>query len=100
MLDEATAYGQGAGRTHFLKTWPVFFSEVWSGAKPFELRKNDRDYKVGDWLHLEDWAPGTGYTGRAVIARVSYVLADVPDFGLMPGYAILGLVDRQNKEVR
>jgi hypothetical protein len=70
-----------------------------SGEKPFELRKNDRDYKVGDVLHLQVWEPRTNsYTGREAYRRVSYVLTGAgigciaPLRGLMIGYAILGLI--------
>ena len=38
--------------THNLKTWSCYFIEVLAGNKTFELRKNDRDYKVGDTLNL------------------------------------------------
>jgi Domain of unknown function (DUF3850) len=46
-----------AGLAHDLKTWPRFFEAVASGAKPFEWRKDDRDYRVGDILNLREWAP-------------------------------------------
>lgn len=42
---------------HKLKCWPEFFIVVQSGRKNFEIRKNDRDYKVGDELILSEWAP-------------------------------------------
>jgi hypothetical protein len=82
-------------QTHELKTWPEFFEEVRNGNKPFEYRLNDRDYKVGDVLHLREWVPPTDeqafdapkaetpeydawaekfYTGRDLWKRVSYVL--------------------------
>lgn len=31
-----------------LKIYPEFFDEVFKGYKTFEVRKNDRDFKVGD----------------------------------------------------
>lgn len=34
--------------THDLKIYPEFFSAVCTGVKRAELRKNDRDYRVGD----------------------------------------------------
>lgn len=40
-------------RTHKIKIDRCFFENVLSGRKRFEIRKNDRDYQVGDWLHLD-----------------------------------------------
>lgn len=64
---------------HKLKCWPTYFQQVADGTKRFEIRKNDRDFKVGDTLHLEEWDPkaesGEGaYTGRFEIATITYIL--------------------------
>jgi uncharacterized protein YqfB (UPF0267 family) len=83
-------------KIHELKIWPEFFDAVLSGAKTFDLRKNDRDFQVGDVLKLREWAPaGHFYTGKEVIALISYILEHRPDagcaatYGLKPGYVIL-----------
>ena len=44
-------------REHDLKTWSPFYAAVASGAKTFELRKDDRNYSVGDVLLLREWDP-------------------------------------------
>lgn len=44
--------------THYLKTWPEYFKAIKSGEKKAELRLNDRDFKVGDTLILEEYCPG------------------------------------------
>jgi hypothetical protein len=41
--------------THHLKTHPAPFADVEAGRKTFEIRKDDRGYKVGDTLVLEEW---------------------------------------------
>lgn len=77
-------------RVHELKVWPRFFGAILDGSKTFELRRNDRDFQVGDELHLREWSPNAinpekslgqlgprergWWTGREVKRRVSYVL--------------------------
>jgi len=81
-------------KEHDLKTLPCFFEALWRGVKPFELRKNDRDYCTGDALRLREWSPDDGYSGRIVRTTITYVLdASFPEAckGLAEGFAILGL---------
>ena len=75
---------------HVLKCIPPYFDEVESGRKPFEVRRNDRGYAVGDGLVLREW-DGKAYTGRACSRVISYVLQG-GDFGIAPGHCVLGLV--------
>jgi ASC-1-like (ASCH) protein len=79
--------------THRVKTLQPYFNDVKVGHKTFELRMNDRDYQVGDVLLLEEWSKEHNYTGRVILKIVSYVLKNCPEFGLMDGYCILGLID-------
>jgi len=77
---------------HALKTWPVYFETVVDGRKTFEIRKNDRDFHVGDTLVLQEWDPEKkSYTGRRVEVEVTY-LTSVDDFGhLKPGVVVMGI---------
>ena len=90
---------------HELKCWPEFFLPLKDRTKEFELRKNDRDYKVGDYLLLREFDPGfdDGYTGRKTYRQVQFVLSvdRAPD-GLKDGYVILGLTivtQREEEEI-
>lgn len=87
-----------SGSVHELKTWPDFFTAVRKGIKTFEVRENDRDFKVGDALVLCEFIPcnrchGTGrerldawdsaacgcgkpygkFTGKKLRVRVTYM---------------------------
>ncbi len=62
---------------HALKEHPEHFENVISGKKLFEIRKNDRDYKTGDLLALNEYDPETKkYTGRCCVVFVCYILSD------------------------
>ena len=77
--------------THDQKCWPPYFDAVANGAKPFEVRKADRDYRVGDVLVLREFIPETStFTGLAVKRWVTYRL-DGGAFGVEAGTCILGL---------
>ena len=77
---------------HELKTWPEYFQAIIDGIKPFEVRRNDRDYQVGDTLFLMEYDPERGFTGRNILREVTYILNKkpfVPD-----GYVIMGIKER------
>ena len=58
---------------HELKTNPECFEDVISGKKTFEVRENDRDFKTGDLLALNEYNPEKkAYTGRSALVYVDY----------------------------
>lgn len=59
---------------HQLKTLPEYFQPLWTGKKRFEVRKNERGFKTGDILILDEWSELKGYTGRQITAHVMYLL--------------------------
>ncbi len=73
---------------HELKILPDFYRAVVSGEKTFELRKNDRNFKVGDFVVLKEWTALQGYLGPTHTVRIKYVLENVPWYGLKEGYCI------------
>lgn len=78
-----------ASKTHDLKTWPEPFELIITGRKLFEIRRNDRNYEVGDLLKLREFYPGQNkYSGRHVTARV---LSIIEGYGLMPGFVGMGI---------
>ena len=71
------------------KILPKYFKEVYAGNKRFELRKDEDNIQVGDRLWLREWN-GKRYTGNGYITTVTYVLRNVPEYGLAEGYCIIG----------
>lgn len=68
---------------------PEYFKAVIHDEKRFEIRKDEDDLQKGDVLILKEW-DGEKYTGRETSRRIEYVLRNVPEYGLMSGYVIVG----------
>lgn len=77
-------------RRHKLKLAKMFFDDVRLGRKSFELRKNDRDYQIGDILELREMDNGEP-TGREIEKEITYILEGFA--GLKEDYCILALAD-------
>lgn len=75
-------------KQHEIKLAAMYYEDVASGKKSFELRKNDRGYKVGDSLKMLEFKDGV-QTGRTIDADIIYMLEEYT--GLTEGYCILGI---------
>ena len=77
---------------HELKTWPAFFEQVVTNVKSYELRRNDRPFRVRDELYLREWDPDKKiYTSRYARVTVTHVLQG-PILGLQAGWVIMSVV--------
>lgn len=73
-------------RQHELKCWPNYFDAIARGDKTFEVRYDDRGFQRGDTVLLREFDPNSHqiigmngtYTGRALTARIGYVLHAIP----------------------
>lgn len=76
---------------HNIKLNSKYFKDVITGIKTFEIRFNDRDYKVGDKLMLNE-VYNNQYTNKQVCVKITYILTD-EDFqeGIQKGYVVLGI---------
>ena len=92
-------------RIHQLKTWPEYWDAVFSGAKTFEARKDDRGFQVGDTLELVRWNPETKQeeaiqlpdgSGECAVMlfTISYILPSGGVSGLQEGNCILALSNK------
>lgn len=91
---------------HELKTDPAVFAAVAAGAKTHEIRFNDRDFQIGDVLHLretlatgEEMRAGAPleYTGRHALREVSHIQAG---YGLIDGWVILSFKQGEPRQGR
>lgn len=77
---------------HELKILPEHYEKVMLRKKTFEVRKNDRDFQVGDTLELREFNSHHGlYTGSILKRRVTYILRG-PAFGVESGYCVMSVV--------
>lgn len=100
-------------KLHELKIKHEYLEAVSLGIKTFELRKNDRDYQVGDLIHfvvVYDETIGVYCSAIAMdeksiskevvrefeenpnnLFKITYILKDVPEYGLDKDYCILAI---------
>jgi hypothetical protein len=65
-------------KIHILKISPLYYKAVDTGVKTFEIRVNDRDFKIGDILILNEYDDDTSdYSGRFMIFTIGYILHGV-----------------------
>lgn len=76
-------------RIHELKCLQEYFGAKVLGVKNFELRRNDRGFKVGDYLAINEY-DGEKYTGRAILERVDYLLNPNEVMNCQGGFVLMG----------
>ena len=79
---------------HELKIEPLYLTQIIGGQKRFEIRKDDRGFKVGDHLRLREWwnegdPEVSGYGARECYVRITYRT----EFMQQPGVCVLGISD-------
>jgi hypothetical protein len=78
-------------KIHKIQTLQLYFKDVLSGDKNFEVRRNDRNYKVGDELILQEVKESTLQpTGRIIHRKITYILYGGV-FGVSPDFCVMSL---------
>lgn len=104
-IEAQKAEAAAAITTHHLKAWRETFEPILSGERIFDLRLDDRAFKVGHRIEFQEWDPSMKqYTGRKITKIISYVLyglseiiARDPRWGLKQHYVILSLKQDERK---
>jgi len=86
MENQPKVHGQPV---HYLKCTPEFFDPLDSGEKPFEVRLNDRGFRLGDVCVFRRFTDVEGYTGRVCVRTITFILDD--ERYCLPGHVVLGL---------
>jgi hypothetical protein len=77
-------------KIHHLKTIQPWFDYALSGRKTFEVRKNDRDFTVGDIIILHEYDPHRP-SEREIGMSVKVILDHEDVKGIQPGYCVMGV---------
>lgn len=72
---------------HDLKIKQEFFEPIASGIKTFEIRKNDRDFKVNDEITLHEVTEDGLFTDRSLNFKITYIC----DYEQKPGYVVFSI---------
>lgn len=76
--------------THALKIETNYFKDIIYGNKNFEVRKNDRDFHVDDYIALNELSvTREEYTGRSILVKVTSIVDD--ERFCKEGFIIMGL---------
>lgn len=75
-------------KVHELKSWPEFYRPVDARVKTYEVRRDDRNFRVRDRLWLREWDPHEKeYTGDSLVAEVTHILTRHE--GLTKGFVLM-----------
>ncbi|HDM8963458.1 DUF3850 domain-containing protein [Listeria welshimeri] len=77
---------------HRLKILPEFFEKKRTLVKAFEIRKNDRNFMVGDTLILQEYVNGE-YTSREYWEDVVYIT----DYLQKEGIVVMGTLPNERE---
>ncbi len=105
---------------HYLKTVQPYYNAVVRGEKPFEIRKNDRKFQLGDYVCLREAIVSYDYkkltevsysdnkmiegepeeiitlTGLEIWKKIVYIT----DFNQQPGFVVFALRNLSFEETR
>ena len=78
---------------HYLKCETYYFQEAERGVKSFEVRLNDRGYRVGDMVYLQESVNGK-LTGRELQGKEILFVLESTWNGIEKGYCVFQLEER------
>lgn len=85
-------------KIHTLKSWSKFFRPIYAGTRTHELRRNDRNFQVGDTIVLCEFDElSNSYSGAKCTVTVTSITSfeepcAVSGEALDPAFCILSIV--------
>ena len=87
------------GKLHIKKIQHKYFEDILRRKKRFEIRENDCDYQVGDFVILVEY-DGEKSMNNLVLVEITYVLKDIPQYGLDKDDCIFSFETRGINEIQ
>ena len=81
-------------KEHKLKILPEYFNKVITGEKTFEIRKNDRNFQVGDYILLQEFFEES-YTDREQRVKITYIT----NYAQQEDYVVMSVVVSNTKDI-
>lgn len=78
-------------KLHILKIRPCYYFFVNNGMKKAELRKDDRNYEVGDLIHFVNLNEEDFTYDLDNVFKITHILRNCEEFGLNKDYCILSI---------
>ena len=84
-------------KVHHVKSWPQYFVRIKEGQRTHDLRRNDRDFQVGDTMVLAEFDPqAQNYTGQTCEVEITSMTSmsqpcAVSSEALDPAFCILSI---------
>ena len=82
---------------HEVKSWPEYFTPISYGYRFHELRRNDRNYKTGDYMLLREFDPILNdYTSDTMMVQITDITSSTTpcaesENALDPDFCILSI---------
>ena len=75
---------------HELKCLEPFLEAIWVGHKTAELRRDDREFRLGDMVILREWSVERRWGTRFVVVEVTHIYGPQDDsLELLPPGVVL-----------
>ena len=79
---------------HELKLLTEYYNRILMGQKTFEIRRNDRDFQVGDVLVLREFSGEEYLDSQPIRAEVTYIT----NYEQKPDYVVMGFIIQEVKD--
>jgi len=79
-------------KVHYLKIRKIFYEHLCDGSKRFEIRKNDRNFQIGDKISFRVVNEDGSITEKNDLWAIIYILESdqFPD-GIKDGYVVMSI---------